>query len=249
MHLPDPSFPPLLTGHGVKAPDRPLAAAEAGLAAGTLGAGDLVWARGIETAEWALILEPDQPLSHALQAVPLSFVAIADAIGTLAPPKVSITFGWPDRLRVNGGEIGVLRAIAPVGATLDAIPAFLILHGVVRISFPPRGGEPGEMPDVTALAEEGCPEITRTALLERFARHFLSWLAIWQDEGFRSLHDAYVFRAEGYRDQFQAPGGDGPMGTFLGLDEAAGVLLKTETGVITLPLIDHVGRSIVRLPA
>ena len=247
MHLPDPVFPPLLDGHAVKAPQRPFAHACQQAARGKLGAGDLVWSRGVTRAECAIVLEPEVNLSVALQMNALVQVALADCLGALLPPVVAIHHRWPGTLLINGGVAGEVRLGVPATAP-DAIPDWLVVGINVQLIHDRTDKEPGELPDQTSLSQEGGGEITRTDVLQSFSAHFLSWLNTWQDDGFRPVHQNWMARIEG--------NGEAPMQVevqgalqalrVLGLDEEGGLIIKPDDGPArALPLFDavvvHVG--------
>jgi biotin-(acetyl-CoA carboxylase) ligase len=237
MHLDDPQFPPLLKGHAVKAPAKPLAHACRLAAARELGAGDLVWSRNASRAQMAVVLEPEVALERALQMGPLLMVALGDCLGSLAPPKVAIHYRWPGTILLNGSIAGEVRVAAPrVGA--DAVPDWLVVGADLDIA-----GPRGDRQDWsrTSLAEEAGPGITRTDVLQSLAAHCLTWLNTWQEEGFRPVHDQWLFRAEGREAPVRIEhDGKSVEGEVLGLDEGANLLVKTADGVRSLAFMDSV---------
>ena len=102
MHMPDPTFPPLLTGHDVKGKPGPFETACAQAEAGEAGAGDVYWARDTARFDWACVLEPDVETARALQMHFTAMVALGDAFGAIAPPEVAFQYRWPGDLLVNG---------------------------------------------------------------------------------------------------------------------------------------------------
>ncbi|MCL4765225.1 MAG: hypothetical protein KJZ80_03215 [Hyphomicrobiaceae bacterium] len=242
MHLPDPVFPPLLSGHAIKSPQRPFehACREAGR--GRLGAGDLVWSRATGRVECAVVLEPEVALRVALQMNALAQVAAADCLGALLPPAIGVYHRWPDTILVNGAAAGEVRLGAPTHDA-DAVPDWLVAGMSLRLVHDRIDKEPGELPDETSLDEEGGGGISRTDFLQSYAAHFLTWLNAWQDDGFRPVHDNWMARAEG--------GGEAPMQIeldgrrqavhVLGLDDEGGLIVRPEQGAArVLPLIDTV---------
>jgi len=240
MHLADPVFPPLLTGHGVNAPVDPFSHAVAGARADTLGAGDLVWAKRVDRFDCAIVLEPDVPGDQVAQMHYTAMVALADSLGALAPPEVGVHYRWPGTILVNGARAGEARFARDAATGPDGAPRWAVV-GVALDIFdrePYAGGphEAGERPNETTLFEEGCGELDRTPLLESFARHFLAWVDRWAEEGFRPVHDLWAGRRE-EADEISVEMPDGPVvGTWLGLDEDGALLLKTQNGAATLPL-------------
>lgn len=243
MHLPDPIFPPLLTGHDVKGDIDPFARACAEAAAGRLGAGDVVWSRNVSRLDMAIILEPEVPLSRAVEMMPLAMVAMGDCLGVLTPPQVGVMFRWPNIIAINGGAAGMVKGAFSGDGPAD-IPDWLVIAMTLRHRREPKDPEPGETPDVTWLSEEGGAELTRTDLIESSSRHFLTWLNTWQDEGFRSVHEHWLFRAEGRQETITVATGEGTQtGLFTGLDESGNLLLRDQGGTTrALVLIDQFER-------
>src|SRR5581483_4261856 len=69
------------------------------------GAGTLVVVGRFDVAEFALVLEPEQPLRMARGAVYAGMNALADALAVHAPPEKPIVFGWPDTVYVDGAIV------------------------------------------------------------------------------------------------------------------------------------------------
>jgi BirA family transcriptional regulator, biotin operon repressor / biotin---[acetyl-CoA-carboxylase] ligase len=241
MHLPDPAFPPLLKGHAVRAPKTAFAEAQRRARDGSLGAGDLVWSRGVARAELAIVLEPEVPLTRAVQMAPLMMTAFGDCLGALFPPKVAIHYRWPGTILLNGAAAGEVR-VAAANAPADSAPAWLVVGAAVDIAAPRKEREEFSR---TSVAEEGGGAIGRTDILQSLAAHFLTWLNTWQDDGFRPVHDQWLFRAEGREKPvaFPATVTSSPSveGVVLGLDESANLLLRDAEGKVTsLVFLEHV---------
>lgn len=198
MHLTDPLFPPLLSGHGVKAPLVPFAEACRRAARGDLGAGDVVWARNASRATLAIVLEPEVPFATTRQMLPLIETAVADAIGNLMPAQTAVHVRWPATLLVNGGEAATVRMASSTLAP-DQVPDWIVIGADVVIRHDLKGREPGELAWLTSLVEEGAlDDLDRSRLIEAISAHVLSWLNTWQDDDFRPIHDAWIGRVLGY---------------------------------------------------
>jgi biotin-(acetyl-CoA carboxylase) ligase len=74
--------------------------------AGEQGAGTLVYVGRFDLVEFAVVLEPDEPLPQARRAFYAGMVALADALAAHAQPETAITVEWPDSISVNGGLVG-----------------------------------------------------------------------------------------------------------------------------------------------
>ena len=181
---------------------RPVALREAGDAfahaaanAGALGAGALVYVGRFNLAEFAIVLEPEQPLERALLSFYVAMVALADTLAALAPPEKPITIDWPDAIRIDGGLIGGGRLGWPPEAEGQAVPAWLVFGAAIRIaSIDDRG--PGLHPLATALQDEGFAEIGAERFIETFARHLMAAIDRWQERGFSPLIREYAARLD-----------------------------------------------------
>ncbi|MBA5776619.1 hypothetical protein H2509_05710 [Stappia sp. F7233] len=237
----EPSFPPLLTGIAVDAGTDAFAAACEGARRGELGAGDFVWSRAIDRISVALVLEPDVDRRRAREMLFVAMVALADAIGANTPPEFAFTWLWPATLRANGAAVGQMRYQEAPAASDDATPDWLAVGIEIRLfDVTAPEGEPGERPDRTTLAEEGAGDLEAGEMISSLARHWLTWIHRWETDGIRPVHEAWLFRADGYGKEVALPSLHGEAkGIFLGLDEAGNLLLKAEGGVRLLSLAEH----------
>lgn len=230
MHVPDPAFPPLLSGHPVRLPMRPFPEACRRAAAGKLGAADVVWARNRERADVAIVLEPEVPLRTALQMGPVMMVAALDCLGALLPPHSAVLVRWPDKVLLNLGEVGRIE-LAAAAARAHEAPAWLVVGASIAVEHTDRKHEPGETAHLTALHEEGARHLTRSTVLESLAAYFLSWLNTWTDDGFRPVHDHLIGRIEGYEEPADIGEGSARVrGRALGLDDELNLLVKPGDG-------------------
>ena len=163
--------------------------------AGTAGAGTLVTVGRFDLAEFAVVLEPEEPLSTARRAFYAGCVGLIDALVAQAPPEAAITIDWPDAIRVEGGLIGGARLAWPAGAPEDAPPDWLVFGAMIRtVSL---GEEPGLHPLAATLEDEGFDEVGSERLVEGFSRHLMVTLDTWQERGFADVGKAYLRRLGG----------------------------------------------------
>jgi biotin-(acetyl-CoA carboxylase) ligase len=235
-----PSFPPLLRGRVVKPGLDPFETAAAAAALGE-APGQIFHGGDRETLRVAATLAPEVALQRALAMLFAAGAALNDALGTLAPPEVGVAHVWPDGVKVNGAWCGALR-VATDARDPSATPDWMVVGFALALRLP-EGVDPGETPEITALAEEGCSELPPQRLVESWSRHLLSWIHRWEEDGPRPLFDAWLARAEG-RGREVAVRHQGALrrGTFLGLSEAGDMTLKTAAGVETLPLLPALDR-------
>jgi len=156
------------------------------------GAGTLVWVRRFDLLEFALVLEPEEPLASARRAFFPAMSALADAVGAACPPDKPVEFDWPgtllfDRARLGGGRLGW-----PPDCREDQVPDWLAF-GTMLLASKNGCGDPGLTPESTSLEEEDC-EFTHEALIETFARNLMRAFHIWQERGFQPLSTDYLSR-------------------------------------------------------
>src|ERR1039458_833133 len=114
------------------------------------GAGTLVYVGRFDLAEFAVVLEPDEPLRLARRAFYAGMAALADALAAHALPETTITIDWPDSISVNHGLVGGGRLAWPKGTAEDEAPPWLVFAAMIR-TLSPTGSEPGLKPLVNAL--------------------------------------------------------------------------------------------------
>jgi len=157
------------------------------------GAGTLVYVGRFDLAEFAVVLEPDEPLRTARRAFYAGMAGLADALAANGQPETSITIDWPDAILVNGGLVGGGRFAWPKGVGEDETPPWLVFAGMIR-SASMSDVEPGLNPSITALDEEGFTDVLATQIVESFARHLMLMIDSWQESGFAAVAKNYLAR-------------------------------------------------------
>ena len=157
------------------------------------GAGTLVYVGRFDLAEFAVVLEPDEPLRTARRAHYMGMVALIDALVAHAPPEKPIAIDWPDAIRVDGGLVGGGRLAWPHDASEDEPPGWLVFGAMIR-TVSMSDGEPGLNPLAAALEEEGFTDLTAGSLVESFSRHLMVHLDAWQEHGFDAVAKDYLQR-------------------------------------------------------
>jgi BirA family biotin operon repressor/biotin-[acetyl-CoA-carboxylase] ligase len=213
--------------------DRGLSVAAEGAEAGTL-----LWSIGQDACECAVVLAPEQPLDRSLPVVLVTMLGVADALGSLIPPVVAVTFGWPDRLEINGGIVGGVRMTSAETSDAGEIPRWMVLgFGIAVRGRWDDGPEPGTDARRTTLDDEGCGDILTTDLLEAFSRHFLSWINRWQEDGIEPIRQAWMSRATGLAKTVGIEiGGQRMQGTFSGLTDNGSIRLVRDGVTQTISL-------------
>lgn len=186
-------LPPLL--NPIKA-DEPFTTAIKQVRNRQSGAGDLLWASNNSVADFAIILEPEVDRQRTLEMLPLAMIALSDCLAVLLPPQVAVQFRGCNEIVVNGGVAGgIVAAIAKTDGDQD-IPDWLVLSITASLNRDDKKGDPGLEPDITSLDEEGWEAPELNTFIETYARHFLSWMVAWNDDGFAPVSRAWKFKAE-----------------------------------------------------
>jgi biotin-(acetyl-CoA carboxylase) ligase len=157
------------------------------------GAGTLVFVGRFDLVEFALVLEPDEPLRTARRAHYAGMNALVDALAAHAPPEKPIAIDWPDAIRVDGGLVGGGRLAWPADAREDEVPAWVVFGASIR-TVAMGESESGLHPLSAALEEEGFDDLTSGGLVGSFARHFMLAVDTWQQDGFSALARDFIAR-------------------------------------------------------
>ncbi|MCC8952879.1 biotin/lipoate--protein ligase family protein [Bradyrhizobium sp. Pear77] len=156
------------------------------------GAGTLVYVGRFDLAEFAVVLEPAEPLITARRAFYAGMVALTDAPRACAPLAKEVAVGWPDAVRVDRGLIGGGRLGWPASADEDEPPDWLVFGAMIRTVM--MTDDPGLRPLASALDAEGFGEAGAAEVTESFARHLMRAIDSWQVDGFDSVARDYLSR-------------------------------------------------------
>jgi biotin-(acetyl-CoA carboxylase) ligase len=157
------------------------------------GAGTLVYVGRFDLAEFAVVLEPDEPLCTARRALYAGMIALSDALLAYAPPEKLVTIDWPDTIRIDGGLVGGGRLGWPQGADENEPPPWLVFGAMIR-TVSMTGEEPGIHPLASALEQEGFGDVGAAQVTESFARHLMVAIDTWQSDGFDGLAKEFLQR-------------------------------------------------------
>jgi biotin-(acetyl-CoA carboxylase) ligase len=229
----EPQFPPLFSGQSADGGD-PFALA---CAAAEMGcdAGLVIYDLAHDVLHAAIVFAPDVILSEAAAILPICGVGFQNALGSIGPPEVAVHLGWDGTIYVNGGRCGALR-MAATGMP-EQEPDWLVID--LSLALWPISEESGLTPDDTALYAEGCAEVNAVALLEAWVRHTLVGINSWTDAGTVQLHREWTGLAHGLEGEMTVAD---QAGTYIGLDENLGLLLKVEGNNVLIPLTENLTR-------
>jgi len=159
------------------------------------GAGTLVHVGRFDLSEFAVVLEPDEPLASARRAFHVCMVALYDALLVHAPPERPIEIRWPDAIFVDGGLVGGGRLAWPAGTAESSVPDWLVFGASIRLVALSKE-EAGLRPLATALEQEGFDDVGSGRLVESFARHLMLALDSWRAGELAAVTRQYVDRLQ-----------------------------------------------------
>ena len=157
------------------------------------GAGTLVWVRRYDLVEFAVVLEPAEPLVSARRALFAGMNAVADAISAHCPPEREVNFGWPDAIRFDAGLLGGARLGWPRDCAEAEVPAWLVFGVILRAADMAHVDEVQAASGVSLLSE-GFEMIDTNAIIESFARHLMTAFDRWNERGFEAIARDYLER-------------------------------------------------------
>jgi biotin-(acetyl-CoA carboxylase) ligase len=157
------------------------------------GAGTFVHVRRYDLVEFAVVLEPEEPLRSARRAFFAGMLAVAEAIAAHCPPEREVAFAWPDTIIFDHGVVGGGRLAWPENAAEDEIPDWLVFGCMLR-AVDLSHVEAGLHAGATSLVAEGFDLVDVDSIAESFARHLMTAFDLWGEQGFRAVGEEYLKR-------------------------------------------------------
>ena len=184
----------------------------------------------------AVILHPDMDFAKSRLAVYVGMLGLGDAIGSVVPAGIDITYRWPNKIDANLGFVGQVQLFAPPNIADTSVSPWVVLRATVAVSGAISDKHDGDTYQTT-LVDEGAADLTTIQLLESFSRHFLSWTNRWQDDGFSPIRSMWLrHSAEEGQDVEFATGTQHPRGVFESIDDEGALLIRNADGVTRLTL-------------
>lgn len=148
------------------------------------GAGTLVWGLRPGAApgrlDFAVVLEPDEPMAQARRAYLAGLLAVAEALAAHCAPEMAVRVTARGEVQLDGSRVGGLRLIAPEGGEGDT-PGWLVLVAEM-IADRAHLAEAGTHPGSISLAEQGFED--PPAVVESFAAHLMLAFDRMKHDGF-----------------------------------------------------------------
>lgn len=155
--------------------------------------------------------------SRSAQAGFVAGISVADVISEHLRGE-PVKLKWPNDVLISGRKAaGIL--VEHVSDQLNAV-------GIgINLAHCPDGVNAVSIADVTGSAPDPCEVLTALAW------RMLDWMAVWRDDGFGPIRDAWIARAVGVGDMIRAVTAQRPyQGIFEDLDRDGALLLRDENG-------------------
>jgi BirA family biotin operon repressor/biotin-[acetyl-CoA-carboxylase] ligase len=152
-------------------------------------------------------------------------VSAGAALAGLLAPLTELHYAWPNAVLLNRERIGHVQLTAP--PLKNDYLEWLAVGLALNLRAPVAETE-HEMTNVCAT---GAPEVSAVAVLESFARHFLSWINRWADQGFGPVRRHWLQRALGLGEEMTISlPRENFTGTLTQVDEAGAAHLRSSSG-------------------
>lgn len=184
----------------------------------------------------ALVLRPGLPAATCAELSVAGMLAIARAVADVVEPVTELHYRWPNDLLLNWGKAaGVWLA---GDGTADSLE-WLVLAWAVNAGEPPD--ELGF--DAAGIAREGRVDPADPGeLLQSVARHLLTWIERWDEEGFAPLLASWRNRLPlGHPLELTLADGSVVTGTAEDIDDAGALTVRTESGPRRVTLVEFFG--------
>jgi len=205
-------LPPIYKLIPLGAADDPMARAR-DLAAGGEDPATILCIDSENFFDCAVILHPEMSLAESRLALYVGMLGLGDAIGSVVPAGIDITYRWPNTIDANVGIIAQVQLASPPGIAEATEPPWLVLRASVAA------------------------DLTPPLLLESFSRHFLSWMNLWQNDGYSPVRAMWLSHSaeQGKKIEFST-GSHVSQGVFETIDEEGALVLDDEGATIRVPL-------------
>lgn len=175
----------------------------------------------------SLLLRLNCPLRIALQLSLMAGVAAISAIaqmggGRIAAPPLQLK--WPNDILLAGAKLGGI--LVESSSSVQTEESVIVIGTGINLSSHPEAGRPA-----TSLSAHGLA-IEPHAALQALAAATASWLDIWRaGAGFSQVRTAWLEFAHEAGQPITVHLGNAVIeGTFLGIDEAGALLMRTADG-------------------
>lgn len=172
----------------------------------------------------SLLLRPGLPLQEAAKSSFVASLGVADALEEILGEKHLIQCKWPNDVLVNGAKIsGILLECQGQKQAPAQTDWIVVGIGVNVLSHPEQTPYPA-----TCLQNLMVQPPYQKEMLEILCRHFQIWAERWINEGFETVHRAWMAKAKGLGQDISVHLPDRTLhGIFEKLDLDGSLILRT----------------------
>ena len=188
------------------------------------------WLSPVGALHCAVVLRPELATARLGEFVPLGVVALGMALAGSVAPMTELRYRWPNAVVLGDGRVA--------GVWLSAGSDWLVLATSVNVT---ETANAENFRHTCVWFDGGNPEATVATLLEAYARHLVSWLARWDEEGFAPVLRHFRIRAEQIHADVALclPGGIRVTGRADAIDESGSVLVATSDGTRSVTINEY----------
>ncbi len=158
------------------------------------GAGTLVWVRRYDLVEFAVVLEPDEPLTVGAPGVLRRHErAWRTRLPRIVRRSGTSAFEWPDAIRFDAGLLGGARLGWPADCAETDVPNWLVFGVILRAADMVHLDEVQAASGVSMLGA-GFEMVDADAIIGSFARHLMTAFDRWNERGFEAIARDYLER-------------------------------------------------------
>lgn len=182
-----------------------------------------------------LIMRPAEPPPVMALRSFVAALALRDSLGQAAGDWGGLSLKWPNDVLLNGGKVAGILLEGSNGPG-----AYLAIGIGVNLAAVPEGGEiePRAVPPVSLRGETGA-EVTPADFLTLLARAWAHWEAVFTDQGFAPVREAWLARAARLGERIIArTGREEVEGRFETVDATGALVLATAAGRRAIPAAD-----------
>jgi hypothetical protein len=157
------------------------------------GAGTLVWVRRFDIAEFAVVLEPEEPLAAARRSHYWRFARCSTRSPSTRRRRSTSVSSGPTRSWWTAGSSPARNSPGPRAPTRSRRR---LGSSSARWSAPQSWARESRAPVPTRRRwrKKASTSSAPGRLIETFARHLLSWIDVWQTDGFLPVAKHYLER-------------------------------------------------------
>jgi len=184
------------------------------------------WETGVGNLAATLLITTAKPPIEAAQVAFVAALAVADLAAAYADPSL-VTMKWPNDVLIEGRKVAGI--LVESGRQAKGLSWLAVGVGVNLA----QGPQSAERPATSFAAETATAPPTPAEALDRLAAAFAVWLAVWDNQGFSAIAQAWTQRAFGLGEACHAHlGAEVVDGVAEGLDPDGALRLRLADGTV-----------------